>query len=171
MKLFSQEVKDNQELQKVLQEHQEVQEQYKVAVILYAFDSEGRIIFQRRGPGCSDERMKLESIGGKVQADDPDFRSALRREITEEVGEEADISIDEFVVSTYAKTFDEKRGKEQAWVYLAYKGTLKSGDLQITEPEKNLGYERYKNGELDEAELSKGARELYQFIKEKYNFQ
>jgi len=171
MKLFSQEVKDTKELQKVLQAHQEVEEEYKVAVILYAFDSQGRIIFQRRGPGCSDERMKLESIGGKVQADDPDFRSALQREITEEVGEKADISIDEFVVSTYAKTFDQKRNKEQAWVYLAYKGTLKSGELQITEPEKNLGYERYKKGELDEAELSKGARELYQFIKEKYNFQ
>ena len=58
MKLFSQEVKDNQELQEVLQGYQEVQDQYKVAVILYAFDNEGRIIFQRRGPGCSDERLK-----------------------------------------------------------------------------------------------------------------
>lgn len=40
MKLFSQEVKDNQELQEVLQGYQEVQDQYKVAVILYAFDNE-----------------------------------------------------------------------------------------------------------------------------------
>ena len=41
-------------------------------------------------------------------------------------------------------------------------------DVQIAEPTKNLGYERYKIGEVDEKELSNGAKELYGIIKEQY---
>ena len=78
------------------------------------------------------------------------------------------IEIEEFVTSTYAKTFDIKHNKEQSWVYLIYKGILKSGELKIAEPSKCLGYERYKIGEVDENELSNGAREIYKIVSEKY---
>ena len=54
----------------------------------------------------------------------------------------------------------QKYDKEQPWIYLVYKGTLKSGKLAIAEPDKCLGYERYKIGEVDERELSNGAKEL-----------
>ena len=66
-------------------------------------------------------------------------------------------------------TFDNRYDKEQPWVYLVYKGILKSVELTIAEPDKCLGYERYKIGEVDERELSNGAKELYKIISEKYN--
>ena len=70
------------------------------------------------------------------------------------MGTDADIVLEEFIVATYAKTFDVRNNKEQDWIYLVYKGNLKSGELKIAEPNKCLGYERYKIGEVDENELS-----------------
>jgi 8-oxo-dGTP pyrophosphatase MutT (NUDIX family) len=168
MKLFSQEVKDMTELKNAIKGNKEISDEYQVAVIVCAFDNENRIIFQRRGMGCRDERLKLETIGGRVKEKDFDFRTALQREILEEIGTDANIELNEFIVATYAKTFDERAQKEQTWIYLLYKGTLISGEPQIAEPTKCLGYERYKIGEVDENELSNGAKELYKIVSEKY---
>ncbi len=170
MKLFSQEVKDMNELNEFLKNNNEVSKEYEVAVIVYAFDSENKIVFQRRGLGCRDEQLKLETIGGRVKKSDIDFRTALQREIVEEVGTDADIELEEFIVSTYAKTFDVRNNKDQDWIYLLYKGKLKGGELKIAEPNKCLGYERYKIGEVNENELSNGARELYNIVSEKYSY-
>lgn len=170
MKLFENEVKDMKELEKILENNNEISKDYEVAVIIFIFDEENKIVFQRRGPGCRDERLKLEMIGGRVKNSDIDFKSALNREIVEEVGIDADIEIEEFVVSTYARTFDNRYNKEQDWIYLVYKGSLKSGELKIAEPEKCLGYEKYKIGEVDEKELSNGAKELYKIVSEKYSY-
>lgn len=170
MKLFSKEVKDMNELNEVLKDNNEITKEYEVAVIIYAFDKENKIIFQRRGLGCRDEQLKLETIGGRVKESDIDFRTALQREIEEEVGTEANIEIEDFIISTYAKTFDVRNKKEQEWIYLVYKGNLKSGELRIAEPNKCLGYERYKIGEVNETELSNGARELYSIVREKYSY-
>ena len=170
MKLFSNEVKNMNELKEVLKNNSEISKEYEVAVIVYAFDKENKIVFQRRGLGCRDEQLKLETIGGRVKKSDIDFRTALQREITEEVGTNANIELQEFIVSTYAKTFDVRNNKEQDWVYLVYKGNLKSGELKIAEPNKCLGYERYKIGEVDKNELSNGARELYNIVSEKYSY-
>lgn len=169
MQLYIPEVKDMKELKEMLKDNNNISEEYKVAVIVYAFDENNRIIFQRRGPGCRDERLKLETIGGRVKENDIDFRTALNREIVEEVGTEANIEIGEFITATYATTFDDRYHKEQPWIYLAYKGISKSGQLKIVEPDKCLGYERYKIGEVDEKELSNGAKELYKIVSEKYN--
>ena len=170
MKLFSKEVKDMNELNEIIKNNKEISKEYEVAVIVYAFDSENKIVFQRRGLGCRDEQLKLETIGGRVKKSDIDFRTALKREITEEVGTNANIELQEFIVSTYARTFDVRKNKEQDWIYLVYKGILKGGELKIEEPNKCLGYERYKIGEVDENELSKGARELYNIVSEKYSY-
>ena len=53
---------------------------------------------------------------------------------------------------------------------LVYKGSLKSGELKIAEPNKCLGYERYKIREVDENELSNGAKEIYRIVSKKYNY-
>ena len=108
--------------------------------------------------GCRDERLKLETIGGRVKEDDLDFRTALKREIVEEVGENAKINIEEFITATFATTFDNRYNREQSWVYIVYQGVLESGELEIAEPDKCIGYERYKMGEVDETELSRGAK-------------
>lgn len=168
MQLFSQEVKNMKELNELLKNNNDISKEYEVAVIVYAFDKDNKIIFQRRGPACRDERFKLETIGGRVKESDIDFRTALEREIIEEVGNKANIELEEFIVCTYAKTFDDRYNKEQSWIYLVYKGKLKKGELEISEPTKNLGYERYKIGEVNEDELSNGARELYSIVCKKY---
>ena len=168
MQLFSQEVKNMKELNELLKNNNDISKEYEVAVIVYAFDKDNKIVFQRRGPGCRDERLKLETIGGRVKESDVDFRTALKREITEEVGTKANIELEEFIVSTYAKTFDDRYNKEQNWIYLVYKGKLQSGELEISEPTKCLGYERYKIGEVNEDELSNGAKELYSIVCKRY---
>lgn len=98
------------------------------------------------------------------------FRTALQREIVEEVGTDANITLEEFIVATYAKTYDTRNNKEQKWIYLVYKGKLDSGELKIAEPNKCLGYEKYRIGEVNESELSNGARELYNIVAEKYSY-
>lgn len=170
MELYIKESKNMKELKQSLNNKNDISKDYEVAVIVYAFDKDNKIIFQRRGPGCRDERLKLETIGGRVKESDIDFRTALNREIIEEVGEEASIKIEEFITSTYAITFDDRYNKEQAWIYLIYKGSLESGELKIAEPNKCLGYERYKIGEVDENELSNGAKEIYKIVCDKYNY-
>lgn len=170
MELLTQEVKDMKELREVLKDNNEISKDYEVAVIICAFDKDNKIIFQRRGPECRDEQLKLETIGGRVKESDIDFRTALKREIIEEVGKEADIELEEFIVATYAKTFDVRNNKEQNWIYLLYKGNFKGGKLEIAEPNKCLGYERYKIGEVDENELSNGAKELYRIVSDKYSY-
>ena len=164
MQLFIEEVKDMKELQEFLSDNKNISNNYEVVVIVYAFDKDNKIIFQRRGLGCRDERLKLETIGGRVKENDIDYRSALKREIIEEIGTDANIEIGEFVTASYNKTFDDRYNKEQTWIYIVYKGTLKSGELKIEEPNKCLGYERYKIGEVDENELSNGAKELYKIV-------
>ncbi|MDE6947645.1 MAG: hypothetical protein K2P14_10730, partial [Anaeroplasmataceae bacterium] len=72
MELFLEEVKDFEALKEVLKKYPEVPTEYKVAVIVFAFDEENRLILQRRGPACRDERFKLEGIGGGVQETDYD---------------------------------------------------------------------------------------------------
>lgn len=170
MELFTQQVKDIKELKETLKNNKDISKDYEVAVIVYAFDKDNKIIFQRRGLGCRDERLKLETIGGRVKKSDISFREALDREIIEEVGEEANIEIEEFITATYGVTFDNRYNKEQTWVYLVYKGRLKSGNLKIEEPDKCLGYERYKIGEVDENELSNGAKEIYKIVSRKYDY-
>ena len=150
MKLFLEEVKDMKELREVLKDNNEISKDYEVAVIVCAFDKDNKIIFQRRGLGCRDEQLKLETIGGRVKESDIDFRTALKREIIEEVGKEADIELEEFIVATYAKTFDVRNNKEQNWIYLLYKGNFKGG--------------------VDENELSNGAKELYKIVSDKYSY-
>lgn len=167
MELLINEVKDMAELKLELLNKNYQFTDYQVAVIAYIFDQENRIIFQRRGPACRDERLKLETIGGRVKENDADFKTALNREIIEEIGADAKIKLGEFITATYATTFDERYNKEQNWIYIVYKGNLLQGEPQIAEPDKCLGYERYKIGEVDEKELSNGAKELYGIVKRK----
>ncbi len=166
MELFSNEVKDMKELAQILQDKKEVPKEYKVAVIVFVFDKDNKIILQRRGPACRDERFKLEGIGGGVKLTDSNFRSALHREITEEVGENAYISIDTFITAIGEKTLDLRDNKEKYWILLAYKGTLQGGELEVAEPDKNLGYERYDLNNIEENELSIAAKKFYQIMKE-----
>lgn len=167
MILFEQEIKDKQELEKWLKKNPAIPEKYHIAVIVFAFDQDNKLILQRRGLGCRDERLKLEGIGGGVEERDITFRQALKREIQEEVGENAEIEIRDFLVALGDTTFDERDKEEKYWILLAYIGKLKKGILEIKEPEKNLGFEHYSLDAVPEQELSIGATAFYHILKEK----
>lgn len=166
MRLFSQEVKNQAELQEIIKKNKEIPKTYRVAVIVFAYDKSNKLILQRRGPKCRDERFKLEGIGGAVEKTDRDFRSALNREIKEEVGENAIIEIKEFITALGESTLNINKNIEEYWILLAYQGILKEGELQIVEPEKNLGFERYLLEQVPEKELSKAAKEFYKILLE-----
>lgn len=48
MQLFSEEVEDREELKQKLESNRNIVDDYEVAVIVYAFDKDNKIIFQRR---------------------------------------------------------------------------------------------------------------------------
>lgn len=166
MRLFSQEVQNQTELQEIIKKNKEIPKTYQVAVIVFAYDKNNKLILQRRGPKCKDERFKLEGIGGRVEKTDKDFRSALNREIKEEIGEKAIIEIKEFITALTKKTLNINKNIEEYWILLAYEGILKEGELQIIEPEKNLGFETYSLEQVPEKELSTAAREFYNILLE-----
>lgn len=139
-----------------------------MAVIAFTFDNENNLILQRRGPECKDEIFKLEGIGGGVKNTDIDFRSALRREIIEEVGTNANIEIKEFIAGLGENILDVRDNTEKFWILLAYRGVLKSGELQVLEPTKNLGHERYQLDQVNEDDLGSAAKKFYDIMKERY---
>ena len=49
MQLYIPEVKNMKELKEMLKDNNNIAKDYKVAVIVYAFDKDNKIIFQRRG--------------------------------------------------------------------------------------------------------------------------
>lgn len=158
MRLFSEEVKNFDELEEVLSNRNDVPKPYSVAVEALVFDSSDNWILMERGPGCRDEIGKLEGIGGRVE-NDSDFRSALKREIVEEVGNNARIDILRFfearkdTVEVPNSLINEKKH----WVIISYICFLRSGELVISEPEKNHGFIRVSIEEIDPFKLSSSA--------------
>lgn len=143
------EPKDMQELKEILKDNKTIPNKFYVAVESNIFDKDNKWIFMRRGPGCKDGRFKLEGIGGGVEETDNNFREALRREISEEAGDEAKIEIKRFLFARTEEVFDLHKKENKFWIILSYIGKLKSGELQIKEKTKNLGYERYAINEID----------------------
>lgn len=155
--LFKLEPQNKEELKELLLKKNILIDDYKIAVILIATDKNKNILLQRRGPKARDEKFKLENIGGGLEPDDLDFKSALRREIKEEVGEEAKFFIDYFLGCFL---------DNHKWLFLVYKGHYSEGELKIMEPGKALGYEFFKLQDLPQDELSEGCFSLFKYYKQ-----
>ena len=163
MELNIKEPKDIKELQLLL-ENNCIPSNFYVAVEINIFDKDNKWIFMRRGPGCKDGRFKLEGIGGGVEDTDTNFREALLREIKEEAGTEAQIIIKNFLFARTEKVYDLHKKEDKFWIILSYIGVLKSGNLQIMEKTKNLGYEKYNINEINTKELTDCAKSAYEKI-------
>ena len=164
MELIIKEPKDLKELKLLLQDYENIPNNFSVAVEINIFDKEKNWVFMRRGPGCKDGRFKLEGIGGSVEKYDTNFISALTREIKEEVGEFAKIKIKKFLYARTEEVYDLNEKTNKFWIILSYIGILESGELQIKEKTKNLGYERYLINEIDKNELTDYAKSAYDKI-------
>ncbi len=156
-------------LKLLLKDFKEIPENFYVAVEINIFDADKKWIFMRRGPACKDNRFKLEGVGGGVEDEDLNFVRALKREITEEVGTNANIIIKKFLYARTEVVYDLIEKVNKFWIILSYIGILKSGELQVMEKDKNLGYERYGINEIDVNELTSCAKSVYIKIKDEWN--
>jgi len=127
---------------------------YRLAVIVVLEDEQGRIILQRRGPKSRDEFNHLEDIGGAVEKTDTTLISALYREVKEEVGNKASITLAEFIGAVLETKYDPRTNQDVNWLFCLYHGIYHGGQLLINEPGKCLGYEFYYFEDLPLAELS-----------------
>jgi ADP-ribose pyrophosphatase YjhB (NUDIX family) len=156
MKLFDIEVKNLKELEQTLTSY-DVPRPYSVAVEALVFDSSSKWILMERGPGCRDEIGKLEGIGGRFE-DDSNFKDALKREISEEVGDNAQINIlDFFEVRRDTVEVPGSKTEKKHWIIVSFICVHKAGELKICEPTKNNGFFHVSIDEVDPSSLSSSA--------------
>lgn len=164
MKLIAdKELKTDEEVVEYFKENNIVLNDYRNAVIALITDNNDRIILQRRGPKSRDEENRLADIGGAVEESDKDFREALKREIIEEVGNEANIQIENFVCCFLCCKYDSRSKKEVNWLFWVYKCCYIDGNLLFNEPGKCLGYEFYKYNELPRNEMLDTTKEFWDY--------
>ncbi|MDE6141922.1 MAG: NUDIX hydrolase [Bacilli bacterium] len=156
--LFTDEVKDMSELIEKLATMNTKLSKIKVAAVCFIFDKDGNLILHRRGPGARDAVGKLQAIGGSVNNDDVSFRDALARELTEEAGNSANICVDGFVGALLDGKVDRYSGEYVDWIILAYYGTLESGELINSEPERCIGFEKAPLTGFSDEDLSDTAK-------------
>lgn len=153
--LFTEEVNNIEELVNKIEElDTELSNNLKVAVVCFIFDENGKLILQKRGTGARDEVGKLCAIGGSANFSDPSFRDSLMRELREEGGDSAKVRIDEFIGAVPKSGFDKNAGIFNNWIILGYKGTLLSGELINTEPDRCDGFVAKYLEEFDINELA-----------------
>ena len=131
-----------------------------VAVEGLVFDRNYNWILMRRGPGCRDEQFKLEGIGGRID-DENDLVTALSRELQEETGKDALISVVEPFEIRTDTVFDSRLNRTITWVIVSFICVHVTGEMKICEPTKNLGYEKFALNEIPANELSSSAKSAY----------
>ena len=110
----------------------------KIGVIVHIKNDNGDILLQQRGSKSRDENGLFEDVGGKFDDTDKSYKSAVIRELQEEVGDEAVIDIGDSVGIYHCFKNDIN------WVFIVYLGRYLSGEIKVMEPEKCLGYEFFK---------------------------
>lgn len=152
--LFTDEVKDMNELVNRLSILDKEFGKVKVCVISFIFDKNGDLILNRRGPGARDEIGKLQAIGGSVNNNDLNFREAMLREIREEAGSHAVVEVREFLGAVLNSAVDNQTKEVIDWIILGYKSILVDGDVENTEPDRCAGLERAKMSDFNPEEIS-----------------
>ena len=164
--LFTDEVKNMNELIEKISELDTNLDKIKVAVVCFVFDKNNNLILNRRGPGARDEIGKLQALGGSVNSQDIDFRDALKRELKEEGGSSSTVIIDSFIGAQIDGKVDKHTGEYIDWIILGYKGILVDGELINAEPDRCVGLEKNSMENFLKDDLSITA---YNFIKKMLN--
>lgn len=166
--LLTTEIKDEEELKKYIKNNNIKLPDYKCAVIALITNKKGDVLLQRRGLKSRDDNNLLSDIGGACEAKDKNFKAALLREISEELGQDAQITIDFFVGAYLIKKFDHRIKQYINWLFLIYKCTYIKGTILIPEPDKCLGYEFYPLNKLPLQQMPQTSRDFWQFYKINY---
>ena len=132
-----------------------------IGVIVHIKNDNGDILLQQRGSKSRDENGLFEDVGGKFDDTDKSYKSAVIRELQEEVGDEAVIDIGDSVGIYHCFKNDIN------WVFIVYLGRYLSGEIKVMEPEKCLGYEFFKYEDAIKSDIvTDGAKFLMKSIME-----
>ena len=130
-------------------------ENQKIGVIAHIEDERGKILLQQRGLKSRDENGLYEDVGGSVENSDVDFKSAIIREMQEEMGNDDNIKLfDSTGIYHCCKN-------NTNWIFVIFKGKYIDGNINIMEPEKCMGYKFFT---YDEAINSKLVSESCKFL-------
>lgn len=136
----------------------------KIGVIVHIVDSNGKILLQKRGPKCKDDSLLFEDIGGKLEENDIDFKSAIIREMKEEIGDDAI-----FDISNPIGIYHSEKG-DVNWLFVIFIAKYIKGNINIMEKEKCLGYKFFSYDDIiNSNEVSSGSKFLTKSIRKEYN--
>ena len=133
----------------------------KLEVIAHIIDIDGKLLLQQRGIKVRDENGLYEEVGGKFEEKDINFKTAIIRELKEEIGNEANIEISDSIAiyHCYKNNIN--------WIFLIYLVKYINGEIKIMKPDKCLGYHFFTYEEAMNSELvTKSCKYLIKSIKE-----
>lgn len=107
---------------------------YKLGVIIYIEDKNNNILLQQRGIKASDQNGLYECVGGKFEKEDKDFKTAIIREINEEMGTSVNIKINNSTGIAYFNL------NNTSHIFIIYYGKYIDGKIEIMEPDKCMNY-------------------------------
>lgn len=133
----------------------------KIGVIVHIYDDQGNIFLQQRGPKSRDENGLYEDIGGKFEESDSDYKTAIEREMMEEMGTDIQIELSD-VVGVYHCFKNDIN-----WIFIIFLGKYISGEAKIMEPDKCLGYKFFSYEEaINSPSVSKSSKYLIEKIRQ-----
>ena len=136
----------------------------RLGVIVHIVDESGKILLQKRGPKCKDDALLFEDVGGKLEDNDLDFKSAYIREMKEEMGPEAVFELSNPVGIYHC----EKNGVN--WIFVIFSAKYIKGNFLVMEDKKCLGYKFFDYEEITNSnEVSEGSKFLTKSLKKEYN--
>ena len=101
-----------------------------------------------------------ENLGGSLDNDDKNFKSAILREMREEMGEDANVEISDSIGIYHACK------KDINWVFIIFYGKYIDGEIKIMEPEKCIGYNFFTYEEaLNSNEVTESCKYLIKSIR------
>lgn len=122
---------------------------YWIAVEGLIFDREGKLVLVLRGPNARDERFKLEGIGGCLtHMDGDDLQRHLLNEISQEIGDDVEISIDRMLEVRRVQFKDAKKNQWIDWVVVSYLCRIVKGEPINNEEDNHLEIRRLSLDEL-----------------------
>ena len=119
----------------------------KIGVIVHIEDELGNILLQQRGIKSRDENGLYEDVGGSLDNTDKDFKSAIIREMKEEMGEEANVEISDSIGLYHVQKNDTN------WLFIIFYGKYIDGEIKIMEPDKCLGYKFFTYKEAQDSDI------------------
>ena len=122
-------------------------ENQRIGVIVHIEDNNGKILLQQRGVKSRDENGLFEDVGGSVENSDIDFKSAIIREMQEEMGNDANIKLSDStgIYHWFKNNIN--------WIFVIFEGEYIEGNINIMEPEKCMGYKFFTYDEAINSNL------------------